>query len=75
MARYRKRKRNERNAAVADMHFRQVQPRDAVHSSAEPFEVALAALIRATSEQGGGATIDTKNNNESDYPDGIIALN
>jgi predicted PurR-regulated permease PerM len=36
------------------------------HVAEGSFEVVLAALIRATSEQGGGATIDTSN--AGDYP-------
>jgi hypothetical protein len=38
-----------------------VESASSAHVAEGSFEVALAALIRATSEQGGGATIDTKN--------------
>jgi predicted PurR-regulated permease PerM len=37
-----------------------VESASRVHVAEGAFEVALAALIRASSEQGGGATIDTK---------------
>ena len=37
-----------------------VESASRVHVAEGSFEGALAALIRATSEQGGGATIDTK---------------